>query len=369
MKIEFDGKSDVEIINLNIKDNIVSNVIMSLIFVSSFGLVRYIEEPYKFLLISPSFYNYEYLNWVSSAWIGFLGIHGTIAALSITFMGMFVGQASSFSEHGFESLSKAHLLRRYNFLEFSILSVCNLLCGIFLMLVGCGLIAYFISAFMSLYFIIQYGVMYFKLYNLNENPGLIKGHLFEAIKETGQGYNFLNEGKDKLTLAFENYCKRYDFFSSSQTLYYWNEDSIDLTIFPEAKNVIVNGFRTEILEEVANLLHSFDKDSCPTICFYFSFLTPSSNYSIKIYTPAESPLTEDKKLAIQNLLTQALLINDVPYIYDLYKQFEDALVNNIRNSLLNGDEWSLDFGVKAFYDLTSSRNYMDTLRNLDFSIA
>lgn len=58
-------------------------------------------------------------------------MHGTIAALSITFMGMFVDQVSKTSEHGFEHLSKVLLLREYDFLGFSVESVCSLLCGVF----------------------------------------------------------------------------------------------------------------------------------------------------------------------------------------------------------------------------------------------
>jgi len=368
LKIEFDDKPDVEIINRNIKGNVISNVIISLIFVSSFGLVQYIEEPYKYLLISPSFYNYEYLTWVSSAWIGFLSIHGTIAALSITFMGMFVGQASSFSEYGFESLAKAHLLRKYNFLEFSIQSVCNLLCGIFLMLVGCGLIAYFVSAFMSLYFIIQYALMYYRLYNLNENPSLISGLLIEAIRETGNRYNFIDESRGKLSSAFESYCKKYEFFSASQSLHYWDETSIALDVFPESKNIIVIGFDAEVFERIAESLLSFDLGERPTICFYFSFFSPASNFSIKIIPPSNYSLTKDYCLDIQDKLKKGIVIDEVPYIYEHFNQFEDALINNIRNSLLNGDEWSLDFGVKAFYELTSSVNYIKTLRGLDLSI-
>lgn len=58
----------------------------------------------------------------------------------------------------------------------------------------------------------------------------------------------------------------------------------------------------------------------------------------------------------------------MPSIYNEFKKFEEALVNNVRNSLLINDEWSLSFGVKAFYKLTSSNNYLSTLRNIDLSI-
>lgn len=368
LKIEYENKSDVEIINKKITKIIIFNVVVSLVFVISFSFVGKLDEPYNYLIVSPSFYNYAYLNWVSSAWIGLLGIHGTIAALSITFMGMFVGQASSFSEYGFESLSKVYLLRKHNFLEFSMQSVCNLLCGIFLMLVGCGLLAYLFSAFMSLYFIIQYAVMYYRLYNLTEDPGVISNLLLGSIKETGQEYNSINQFGIKINGEFESYCKKYDFFSTNQTANYWDEKLVALDVFPSSKNIIITGFYPEIFDELAKIFISFNEDSRPVICFYFAFFYPSPNYSIKILIPSDFSLSNENIILIKNILKKAIIINEVPHIFNKFKQFEDALVNNIRNTLINGDEWSLDFGVKAFYELTSSFNYLNTLKNIDSSI-
>ncbi|EER1443529.1 hypothetical protein KWG52_004470, partial [Escherichia coli] len=71
---------------------------------------RYVDEGVKYLLVTPSFLNNSPLNWTTSVWAGVLGIHGTIAALSITFMGMFVSQVSNYSEHGFENICKSMLL-------------------------------------------------------------------------------------------------------------------------------------------------------------------------------------------------------------------------------------------------------------------
>ncbi|WP_227646900.1 hypothetical protein, partial [Klebsiella pneumoniae] len=71
---------------------------------------------------------------------------------------------------------------------------------------------------------------------------------------------------------------------------------------------------------------------------------------------------------IESILKKGLTYTTVPYIYSDFNKFEEALVENIRNCLLSGDEWSLDFGVRIFNELTSSENYINTLRNIDLAI-
>lgn len=145
----------------NIKSNIIKLVVLYfIVFLFSFsGLYfeRFFNLPYKFLFISPSIYNNTDFNWTTSVWGSVLGIHGTIAALSITFMSMFVGQVSSYSEYGFESISKILILRDNKFLDFSMESICSLICGVLLLTIGCGFIGYFLSLYFSLLFIIKYG--------------------------------------------------------------------------------------------------------------------------------------------------------------------------------------------------------------------
>ena len=74
----------------------------------------------EYFFLTPSYLNETKYNWTTGVWAGVLGIHGTIAALSITFMGMFVSQVSNYSESGFENICKSVLLRRSKFLSFSL---------------------------------------------------------------------------------------------------------------------------------------------------------------------------------------------------------------------------------------------------------
>ncbi|MEY8647645.1 hypothetical protein AALP86_14350 [Klebsiella pasteurii] len=366
MKIK--DKAEALVINGKIRNAIVVHVMVSFLFLSGLFFERYFNEPYKYFFVSPSFYNYTYLSWTTGVWGSVLGIHGTIAALSITFMGMFVGQVSASSEHGFESLSKTLLLRKYNFLEFSIQSVCSLLCGLFLLLIGSGLLGYLVSTFLSLYFIVQYGVMYYKLYNLTEKPEIIKKILFDEIKDVGDKYNEVNKKRLDLKNEFLRLIKDKECFSAEQSRDYWSENAVTLNVFPNQTDIVVSGFNPKSIELLFNKINDFNLKSYPVVYFFFSFLSPLSSSSIKVIPGADEELMEDKIAEIEASLRNSLTYSSIPYIYSEFRQFEEALVYNIRNSLLHKDEWSLDFGVKAFYTLTSDENYMVTLRNLDLSI-
>lgn len=368
IKIEVNGKPKGAIIYDNVKKTIIFYLVISFLILAGMYFSRYCNEPYKYLLISPSFYNNSYLNWITGVWGSFLGIHGTIAALSITFMGMFVEQVSKTSEHGFESLSKVLLLREYNFLGFSVQSVCSLLCGVFLLLIGGGLIGYFISSFFSLYFIIKYGMMYYKLYHITEDPGIVNGILLDSIRSTGTKYNEVNSQRQEMANEFSKVISSSTYYSNNYSAFYWSNDSITLSVFPEEADIAISGYDPKIFSQLSNKLTEFNLKHIPTLFISLSFLSPISSSSIKVITTVDSDLTEEHISEIESILKRGLTYSAVPYVYSDFKKFEEALVENVRNCLLNGDEWSLDFGVRIFNELTSSENYIDTLKNIDVAI-
>lgn len=368
LEIEVDGKPKQAVIYGNVKKTIIFYLVVSFLILAGMYFSRYCNEPYKYFLISPSFYNNSYLNWITGVWSSFLGIHGTIAALSITFMGMFVDQVSKTSEHGFESSSKVLLLREYNFLGFSVQSVCSLLCGVFLLLIGSGLIGYFISSFFSLFFIVKYGIMYYRLYNITEESGVINGILLDSIKATGIKYNEIHKQRQNLANEFSQVISECDYYSDDQSSFYWNDDTIKINIFPDDTDIVISGYSPSIFKQLSVKIKEFDLKHPPVLLFSLSFLSPISNSSIKIIPSKNSDLTEEHISSIESILRKGLIFSSVPYVFNEFKQFEEALVVNIRNSLLNGDEWTLDFGVRIFYELTSSDNYIYTLKNIDLSI-
>jgi hypothetical protein len=288
-------------------------LIISLIITSGLYFERYLVEPYKYLLISPSFYNYPYLNWTTSVWGSFLGIHGTIAVLSITFMGMFVGQVSTSSEYGFESLSKVLLLREYQFLEFSIQSVSSLLCGLFLLLTGSGLLGYFVSACLSLYFIIRYGMMYFRLYNLTEKPEIINGVLFDAIQKTGEKYKEINMQQQKLNDDFSHLIVGKIILLMIRAVY-WKDDAISLNVSQVLLMLLFLDLTYNIRKTVFKN-NKLNQHPHPIIYFHISFLAPLSNSIIKIIPPENTKMADKFVSEIEEILKKHLSFSSTPYIW------------------------------------------------------
>ncbi|HGB6441778.1 TPA: hypothetical protein ACIVZU_004402, partial [Salmonella enterica subsp. enterica serovar Waycross] len=71
---------------------------------------------------------------------------------------------------------------------------------------------------------------------------------------------------------------------------------------------------------------------------------------------------------IKTILERALLTrNMLPEEIVFYHKYEQAVINNIRSSLLKGDEVGIDFGVKALFTLTEKNDVIRTISSLDHS--
>ncbi|EOG5455993.1 hypothetical protein ACLE1A_002379 [Cronobacter turicensis] len=369
MKIKIKNKSEGQRLNSKIKLIVIIYASLSILIMLSMSFEKDITEPYKLLLVSPSLYNYQYLNWVTGAWGSILGIHGTIAALSITFMSMFVTQVSTYSEHGFESICKNLLLREHSFLEFSVQSICSLLSGIFLLLVGSGLVGYFISAFLSLYFIVKYGVMYYKLYNVTENPEIINLILFDKLKNTCKEHDDIISRRIMLEGAFTSMISKFSNVKIRDSSVFSGADELSLKVLPSQSSLVLSGFNEKYIEKAAKKLSTLNLESSPIIKFDISFFSPLSFSSVKLLPPSDVVLPQRLVHEIESILRKSLYYSHSPYVFIKFKRFEQALASNLKNSLKNGNEWSLDFGIKAFFELTSNKNYLQTLQAIDLSIS
>lgn len=356
----------------NIKSNIIKLVVLYfIVFLFSFsGLYfeRFFNLPYKFLFISPSIYNNTDFNWTTSVWGSVLGIHGTIAALSITFMSMFVGQVSSYSEYGFESISKILILRDNKFLDFSMESICSLICGVLLLTIGCGFIGYFLSLYFSLLFIIKYGVMYYKLYEFMEKSDTIRILLFNNIKSVGSAYSLVNTERKELNKRFHEKLSSSDYIQSELIGGYFSSNVVELDVFPMNANYSLVGFNDKVLSEFYEMIEELGKSNNLVLLLNVDFFSPLIKPVAKIVTSSDKSVDNSLVLKITELLKGALVVGKLPPIYESFKAYEEALLVNLRKHLMKGDEWALDFGVKVFYELTTTDNYSFTLRNFDLSI-
>lgn len=356
----------------SIKSNIIKVVALYFIFflfsLSGLYFESFFSLPYKFLFISPSIYNNTDFNWTTSVWGSVLGIHGTIAALSITFMSMFVGQVSSYSEHGFESISKILLLRDNKFLDFSMESICSLICGVLLLTIGCGFIGYFLSLYFSLLFIIKYGVMYYKLYEFMEKSDTIRILLFNNIRSVGADYSLINIERKELNKKFYEKLSLSNYIQSELRRGQFSSNVIELDVFPSNANYSLVGFNEKPLIKFSEMVEALGKSNNLVLLLNVDFFSPLIKPVAKIVISEHEFVDDSFVLKATELLKRALVVGKIPSIYESFKAYEEALLVNLRKHLMKGDEWSLDFGVKVFYELTTTDNYSSTLRNFDLSI-
>lgn len=341
-------------------------MVLFLLDLLSLYLGKDLPIPYKYLFLSPYFFNDATLNWTVSAWCIVLGIHGTIAAISITFMGMFVSQVSASAEFGFDSICRALLFRDNNFLIFSIHSVSSLIFGILLLSIGSGLFWYFASVLSSLYFILNYSSMYYKLYNVTVNPGIIKSLLFDELNSIGLEYEELDERRKEISRSFDllfsncnsNVIGKNDYIP-------YNKNNHQLNIFNNKSNKVICALN---LKAITILIKEFESKPDAIVHFECDFLLPLTDSRVVVTPPNDEPLTEDFKTKFEDLIKSIFIYTDLPPAYSSFKELEEAVVLNICNSLLKGNEWSLDFGVKAFNILCPNGNLANMLRKLDLTI-
>lgn len=322
----------------------------------------------KYLFLTPSYLKDNDLDWTTSVWAGVLGIHGTIAALSITFMGMFVSQVSNYSESGFEDICKSLLLRRSYFLSFSLNSIFSLFSGVILLAIGGGVIAYAISIIVSLVFILNYGLMYLRLYNVTENPTTIKDYLFSELKSTGESYCSFNINQLGMVRDFNLCCEELSHIESGWSSNLLALEQRTLEVFPGKNKLVLSGFCSACLKEINSVIKDIIDDDKAKLHMNLSFYQDVSYSSFNIEFKKGTPINEEMIPKLENMLRKALLTkNAIPEEIIFYRKYEQAVIENLRSSLLKGNELGVDFGVKALFTLTDKNDVVRTISDLDHS--
>ncbi len=326
-------------------------------------LAKTLEFPYQWLYTTPSYINNSPLSWISSSWASVLGIHGTIAALSITFMGMFVSQVASSVENSFESVCRIILLRKKNFLNFSMDAVCGLILGVFFMVIGGGLIHYSISMAISIYFIITYMRMYYELYSVTEDKNAINEILFDELKYHGDSYHESKIESEKINKNFKKFIETKNNILTDYKYDYITEEITQLSIFPKSNSLVIDSFHESNLDALDNYLASIDKNI--RLYLRISFLHPTINYDTYITTTKGIRLTETEIDVLSIKVAQCFNIKNKNVTYESFKMLESSVVENIYHTLITGNERSLDFGALALSLLSSKSNHIEIIKHLD----
>ncbi|MGM7968323.1 hypothetical protein ACS765_16635 [Yersinia enterocolitica] len=343
---------------LHHKNEIMKSLIAMIVFSILGALLIPISLHYQlerpWLYVNPSYYKNPDLSWITSVWASILGIHGTLAALSITFLGMLAGQASISSAKHFAPVCRLIILRKNKFLSFSTEAISGLIAGIFLLSIGSGVIQYVFSVSISIYFIITYIKIYFELYRYTERPERIEDLLISELRDLG-GYitessrtvNYLNE-------SFSAVISDYSYLSVDFKTYPIESKVVHFKINTSDKNISPMGFYPDKLKILNDKVKKISKEESAKL----RISIPFANYIQPVYGQIIHNESDDLKPDIiedvKNALYESIKYSKPDVRFLAYKELEECLMKSICENLKYGDSESIKFGVNALILLAGS---------------
>ncbi|WP_438334692.1 hypothetical protein [Edwardsiella tarda] len=331
----------------------------------SFGLllifyVRIFNPEYSWLYVNT---NEPKLNWIYSVWPAILGIHGTIAALSITFMGMFINQVSDNSSKHFESICRYLTLKNNNFLQFSTDAIFGLCTGIFLLVVGGGLIQYAISMAVSIYFLASYVSIYSKLYTITVNKEIISNYLSNEIKNTGDAMLIAFNECEKLKTAI----KETKNIGNNILKESFNSTVIKIIPCQQHEKIklgsIVKFNKTRLMEvdsQLPNMIHNQIKK----LILDMDLSNIDTAIEIYLITNKKVVISDDEKNEIYNKVTSCFEFNRNKNELLLYTQLNKGIIDSLHDALLKSDDISIDEGICYAKNLTQTYYLDNTINQL-----
>lgn len=320
-------------------------------------------KNYQWLFINPSYTNNEKAGWIIGVWSSVLGIHGTIAALSITFMSMFATEASTSSKKRFESITRKFIFTKYKFLNFSMDAICGLLTGIFLLSIGGGAIQYSISISISLFFIVSYTKIYYRLYFLTENKNSVGKLLLGEFTSCGSNYREDIKARFIKNEEFSEKATALKCIKLSSPLPQIDGNEKEEFFIISSDNETLTNFNEKKLKRLDHILQSQIKNSPNKLFFDVDFNRQNNLIHAKfIY---ESDYQDNEIEKIKKMADQVFIFLCDKEDATNYHECVDAVVGHIFDGLLSGDITALEFGLECISNLSSSGEFESMLMKLD----
>ncbi|MBJ8370125.1 hypothetical protein [Citrobacter cronae] len=325
------------------------------------------DSNYRWLFISPLYVEKTELSWIPGSWGTILSIHGTIAALSIAFMGMFVQQVTEASNKDFVNIARQLVLREYKFYSFSLDAICGLIMGVFFLVVGGGVVQYALSVSCSIFFIFRYISMFKSLYFITEKKELIDAILLKKLTEVSEFILESNKNSQRLSVDFREVIKE----QQSQVIKYEmdfmfsNEIKIKNAYFMDKK--IIVGINNESLKELNIELTNIFGDSGVILYMSPIFYKPIINNEVYLFVDNSIDLEKDTESfnKIKMLIRKSFdCINENEDFY-FYDEIQLMIVRNTLNTLQGNLSSQLDFCVEVIYLIFSKSQSVDVFFSLE----
>lgn len=320
--------------------------------------------PMPWLYVNPSYMNIQQFNWISGTWASVLGIHGTIAALSITFMGMFISQVSLSSPKYFEPICRVLILRENKLLQFSLEAICGLLSGIYLLVIGGGLIQYLLSISISIFFIISYMRIYIRLYTLTEKQSIINELLSTEIKKVGENKSLLTKEMMQLDNEFKNSISKSKNLTSKYDANYFENNIVRLNIKNDITPLSPIGFFPDKIKNLDDIIGKTSSTVKTKLYLDINFTNPHTPFVAELSFIGVKDAVECNTDIIKIAINRIAKFGEVGDEQLAYAEHETAIVNNAFDILINHDTQALDFCINSIVLLSANENLVLILYNL-----
>lgn len=344
----------------------VSLVIMWLMFVIGSLLFFYndiLGDKYSWLFISPSYLDKAKLTWINSSWGAVLSIHGTIAALSITFMGMFVQQTADASNKDFINITRQLVLREYKFYQFSVDAICGLLFGIFFIVVGGGVIQYGFSMACSIYFIIKYMEIFKHLYFITEKKEIIETILLRKMKVVSEYVFGMNQKRLAMKEEYDDFLKKCPSLTVKYDMDIKGHTEVKLNDPFLLSDKVIVGFNEKGLRRLqAHITKEYDGGN---VRVYLAPEFYDTSFIKDVYVFHDKEYSIESFDSIRPLIGKCFKLDDVSEDLYFYYEIEANIIQSTFNALMNYNSKQLEFCVENLYLIISSSQELNIFRNLE----
>lgn len=319
-------------------------------------------EEYRWLFISPSYTGADSLTWINSSWGAVLSIHGTIAALSIAFMGMFIQQVAEASNKDFIFITRQLVLREYKFYQFSVDAISGLLLGLFFLVVGGGVVQYCMSMACSIYFILRYMVIFKHLYFITEKKEIIDTILLKKMKVVSEYVYDTNEKRKKLRSDYENCVEKYPSLITGYRMDFdtYQEVKLENPYFTGDK--IITGFNELGLKKLHEHIQAQYEGKSVELFLYPSFY--DSDFTKDVYIFHSINDTFDSFDSLAPLIKNCFKISDVSEDVYFFSEIESNIIQSAIFSLFSNNSKQLIFCIETLYLIIISSQELAVFQNL-----
>lgn len=290
-------------------------------------------------------------DWIFSAWGVSLGIHGTISALSLTFMSVTVDAVNKSSPHALESYIRKKILDEINLVQFGIDAISTLIISFFFFVFGGGIAQYVVSQLLSMYFLLKYFKTYLKLFNMSRNKNFAVEYLQSHCSNLVNGYTSLDDANSELHDKILNLVRDLPSgYYSYGEMKMQKQQPYSIGIYG-GDNVLAVGIDLEKLHKLNGFLNEMKVEG---LLDEYEIVVPNINLhssgskNIEVNYTAKNILDKKASKKISSLIVGVLITDNEFKVISHYDELVNGVVIYLYSTLLENNRESIRNAINVF---------------------